>query len=77
MQMDGAYHDWFEGRSEKCCLIVIIDDATGKILSLFFCDRESIKNYFKATEIYFNKHGKPLNFYTDKHSVFKVNSNFK
>ncbi len=27
IQMDGSYHDWFEGRSPERCLIVLIDDA--------------------------------------------------
>jgi hypothetical protein len=30
-QMDGTDHDWFEGRSERCTLLVMIDDATGKL----------------------------------------------
>ncbi|PQJ46054.1 transposase [Vibrio campbellii] len=28
VQIDGSHHDWFEGRSDKCCLLVFIDDAT-------------------------------------------------
>jgi hypothetical protein len=28
--MAGSPHDWFEGRSENCTLLVFIDDATGK-----------------------------------------------
>ena len=26
-QMDGTDHDWFEGRGERCSLLVMIDDA--------------------------------------------------
>ncbi|CAK2135286.1 hypothetical protein VCRA2113O324_40218 [Vibrio crassostreae] len=26
IQIDGSHHDWFEGRSDKCCLLVFIDD---------------------------------------------------
>ena len=29
IQIDGSPHDWFEGRSEPCTLLVFIDDATG------------------------------------------------
>ncbi len=25
IQIDGSHHDWFEGRSDKCCLLVFID----------------------------------------------------
>ncbi len=28
IQIDGSYHDRFEGRAAKCCLLVYIDDAT-------------------------------------------------
>jgi transposase len=30
-QMDGADHEWFEERGERCTLLVMIDDATGKL----------------------------------------------
>ena len=33
-QMDGTDHDWFEGRSERCSLLVMIDDASGKLGAL-------------------------------------------
>ena len=36
IQIDGSYHDWFEGRAAKCCLLVYIDDATGKLQHLRF-----------------------------------------
>lgn len=32
VQIDGSHHDWFEGRSPKCCLLVYIDDATGRLI---------------------------------------------
>lgn len=31
IQIDGSPHDWFEGRSPRCCLLVFIDDATGEL----------------------------------------------
>jgi transposase len=36
VQFDGSHHDWFEGRRTKCCLINMVDDATGKTLSMLF-----------------------------------------
>ena len=36
IQIDGSHHDWFEGRSDKCCLLVFIDDATGRLMNLRF-----------------------------------------
>ncbi|MDR2485721.1 MAG: hypothetical protein LBD55_10030 [Treponema sp.] len=34
VQFDGSRHDWFEGRRRTCCLMNMVDDATGTTLSL-------------------------------------------
>ena len=73
IQIDGSYHDWFEGRASKCCLLVYIDDATGKLLHLRFCEAETSFDYMLSTRAYIEQYGKPLAFYSDKHSVFRVN----
>lgn len=74
VQIDGSPHDWFEGRAPECDLLVFIDDATGKLLWLEFAVSESTESYFKAVEGYLLIHGRPLSFYSDKHSVFRVNT---
>ncbi|WP_157665768.1 ISNCY family transposase [Vibrio syngnathi] len=71
--IDGSHHDWFEGRSDKCCLLVFIDDATGRLMNLRFSETESAFDYMLATREYLNEHGKPIAFYSDKHSIFRVN----
>lgn len=73
IQLDGSEHAWFEDRGLRCTLLVFIDDATSTIMLLRFVKCESTINYFKAMKDYFLKHGKPRNFYTDKHVVFKIN----
>jgi transposase len=73
IQFDGSYHDWFEGRAQKCCLLVFIDDATGKLMELLFVDHETTFNYFKITKNYLKHHGKPIAFYSDRHAVMSVN----
>ncbi|WP_312209033.1 ISNCY family transposase [Acinetobacter variabilis] len=77
IQIDGSYHDWFKGRAAKCCLLVYIDDATGKLQHLRFCESESTFDYMISTRLYVEQHGKPLAFYSDKHSVFRVNQSSK
>lgn len=72
IQIDGSHHDWFEGRASKCCLLVYIDDATGRLMHLRFCQSESAFDYMLATREYVDKHGKPVAFYSDKHAVFRV-----
>jgi len=52
IQIDGSYHDWFEGRAAKCCLLVFIDDATGKLQHLRFCESESAFDYMISTRLY-------------------------
>jgi len=73
IQIDGSHHDWFEGRAEKCCLLVFIDDATGRLMTLRFSEVESTYDYMNATRQYIEQHGKPVAFYSDKHSVFRIN----
>lgn len=35
VQMDGSDHGWFEDRGERCCLMVMVDDATGRVHARF------------------------------------------
>ena len=58
-------------------LLVFIDDATGKLQHLRFCESESAFDYMISTRLYVEQHGKPLAFYSDKHSVFRVNQSSK
>jgi transposase len=74
VQIDGSPHDWFEGRSPSCTLLVFIDDATGALLQLKFVKSESFFSYASAAERYFIEYGKPSAFYSDKNGVFKVNN---
>ncbi|MCY9855662.1 hypothetical protein [Vibrio mediterranei] len=36
IQVDGAPHDWLEGRADECTLLVFIDDATSAIMHMYF-----------------------------------------
>lgn len=69
IKIDGSHHDCFEGRSDKFCLLVFIDDATGRLMNLRFSETESAFDYMKATREYADEHGKPVAFYSDKHSI--------
>ncbi len=73
VQIDGSVHDWFEGRAAKCCLLVFIDDATSKIVQLLFVEEECTQGYFDATQAYIKEYGRPIAFYSDRHSIFRVN----
>ena len=73
VQIDGSDHAWFEERGERCTLLVFIDDATGKLLELLFVHDETFFAYCAASRHYFERYGKPVAFYSDKHGVFRVN----
>jgi transposase len=73
VQIDGSDHDWFEGRGRKCTLLVYIDDATGQLLELWFVPHETFFGYCEASRHYFERYGKPVAFYSDKHGIFRVN----
>lgn len=73
VQLDGSPHDWFEDRCPPCSLLAFIDDATNRIMDGAFVDYEGTWTLFGATEHYLSIHGKPLAFYVDKHSTFKIN----
>lgn len=70
-QFDGSYHNWF-GKDESC-LLLSVDDATGKITHAKFDYNESIIAVFKFWLEYFDKNGLPLSIYLDKFSTYKVN----
>ncbi len=72
IQIDGSDHHWFEDRAERCTLLVFIDDATSSVMHLKFVPSESTFSYFEALDGYLAQHGRPVAFYSDKHSVFRV-----
>ena len=72
IQIDGCDHEWFEGRAPRCTLLVYVDDATSRLMELRFVKSESTFDYFEATRSYLERHGKPVAFYSDQASVFRV-----
>ena len=72
VQIDGSAHWWFEDRGLPCTLLVYVDDATGRLMELRLVETESAFDYFRATRAYIERHGKPVAFYSDKHSIFRV-----
>ena len=73
VQIDGSDHAWFEERGPRCTLLVFIDDATGQLGELWFVPVETFFAYCEASRHYFERFGKPVAFYTDKHGIFQVN----
>ena len=72
IQIDGSPHDWFEGRAPRCNLTVFIDDATSRIVGLSFSPTETTWAYLTLMRAYITKFGRPLAFYSDRHSAFRA-----
>jgi len=72
IQRDGSYEDWFENRGERCCLLVMIDDATSEIMAMRFVPHETTQDYLNLMRHYIERYKRPLALYSDRHSVFKV-----
>jgi hypothetical protein len=73
IQIDGCEHAWFEDRAPTCTALVYVDDATSRLMVVLFTGTESTFAYFEATRQYLALYGKPLAFYSDKASIFRIN----
>ena len=74
VQIDGCEHAWFEDRGPICTLLVYVDDATSRLVELRFTASESAFDYFASTRSYLERYGKPVAFYSDKASIFRVSA---
>ena len=69
VQTDGSIHDWLEGRGSRMTLLVMIDDATSKVVARFY-PAETTDGYFRLLRRYLRKHGRMLAIYADRNSIF-------
>lgn len=78
VQMDGSFHDWFEGRGtrqgkQSCmmsCMMSLVDDATSTTL-LRFGDEETTWAAATVLERWIDEYGVPRALYTDWKNVYK------
>jgi transposase len=70
VQVDASLHDWTEGRGEEMVLITAIDDATNRLLARFY-PAATVETHFDLVGRWLRRHGRPLAFYTDRHSIFE------
>lgn len=69
IQFDGSFHDWFEGRAPACCLLVAIDDASGRVF-MRFAESENTRDVLLTLWAYCQRYGIMHEFYTDHGSVY-------
>ena len=70
VQLDASPFDWFEGRGPKLELHGAIDDATSKVLALYFRPNEDLRGYLEVLERMTADYGIPRAVYTDGHTIF-------
>ena len=76
MLWDGSPHRWFGPGMEACCAMAAMDDATGKILGLFFTEAECSWAYLELLRRVITSYGIPASVYQDRHSSLKRNDDF-
>jgi transposase len=72
VQWDTSEHDWLEGRGPKLYLVAMVDDATSRAMARFV-EHDSVEENLKLLGRYLEDFGRPVEFYTDKGSLFSVN----
>jgi transposase len=65
IQVDGSHHNWFEERGDRCCLMTLVDDATGRSSFLFTRD-EGTFAVMAALRGWVQSYGVPVALYTDR-----------
>ena len=70
VQMDGSFHEWFEQRGPKGCLMNMVDDATGTTLGRIGKE-ETIWTAAGVLRRWIEGYGVPLALYTDWKNLYK------
>lgn len=71
VQMDGSPHDWFEGRGPRCCLMVMIDDATGQMRGRFY-QHETLAAAMEMFGGWCGEFGIPQSLYVDRAGIYRA-----
>lgn len=69
VQLDGSFHDWLEGRGPEGCLMNMVDDATGTMLSRMG-EEQTIWAAVGVLKAWIERYGVPQVLYTDWKNVY-------
>ena len=69
VQLDGSHHAWFESRGAPACLMVMVDDATGRTEALL-AEGETLAAAFGVLGRWIERHGVPEALYTDRKNIY-------
>jgi transposase len=71
VQLDGSHHAWFEDRAAPCCLMVMVDDATGRTVARLGA-QETTRAAFEVLRLWVERYGLPQALYTDQKSLYEA-----
>ena len=69
VQMDGSFHDWYEGRGPRGCLMNMVDDASSETVARMGSE-ETIWAAAGVLRAWIQAHGIPVALYTDWKNVY-------
>ena len=69
VQLDGSFHEWYQDRAGKTCLMNMVDDATSTV-EAHLGDGETIWAAARVLRQWIEKYGVPLALYTDWKNVY-------
>jgi len=70
VQLDGSFHDWFEGRGPRACAMTMVDDATGRTL-LRLGEEETTWAAAELLQAWIATYGVPAALYADWKNVYQ------
>ena len=71
VQMDGSHHRWFEDRGGKCCLMVVVDDATSQMRG-WFSEQETLAGALEMFGRWCVEFGIPQSLYVDRAGIYRA-----
>lgn len=74
LQLDASIHPWLGEEEGLVALLGGIDDATGDVAGVEFCEAETTQGYMRLLKDILGNRGIPQEVYTDRDSVFVVNN---
>ena len=69
VQLDGSFHEWYQKRGPRACLMNMVDDATSTV-EAYLGDEETIWAAARVLRQWIDKYGVPLALYTDWKNVY-------
>ena len=69
LQADATSYDWFKDGKNRA-LHAFIDDATGRVTGLYFCQNECLMGYLEVLRQTVTNYGIPRELYADKRAAW-------